>query len=226
MGSSVFHLVDLDRVIFDTAKFVAALTSEIHLTQPELGGMLSEQFEAAYRKEETFFLLRYLRQTRGDEWFEALVGAVVEKYGAEAFILPGARERFMNAETDGVTPSKGIITYGDDIDQRLKLRLIGLDRVPTYVTETPDKAKLLHTWQLPDGRFQLPAEFGGGIVSTLTLEDDKLRAFDDLPSGVLGVWITHYGDARARLEERGTQNVLIARDLNESTNLFREALTL
>lgn len=217
MKPSVFELIDLDRVIFDTAQFAAALTDEIHRTEPELGTMLQEQFEVAYEKEETFFLLRYLRHTHGDAWFAALVQKIVQHYGAEAFILPGVHERFAEPDNpDGGKACRGILSYGDAIDQHMKIQLIGLENVPLYIADTPDKAWLIRSWRLPDGRFQLPDEFGGHIVDTVILEDDKLRAFEGLPESAYGVWITQYEDAEARLVAAGVGNVTYAQDLHAS----------
>jgi len=211
-----FQLVDLDRVIFDTARFVAALTEVIRQTEPELSALLQEQFDSAYAKEETFFLLRYLRHTKGNDWFENLAHTIITEHGVEEFILPGARERLAPAARGEGDMNIGIITYGDVIDQRLKLKMLGFEHVPTYFADTPDKAWLIRSWKQPDGRFQLPDEFGGGIAETIILEDDKLRAFDGLPEGAFGVWITQHPDAKQRLAEKELERVRIARSLKES----------
>lgn len=225
MTTSVFQLVDLDRVIFDTAKFASTLTAEIHRADPELGDSLQAQVEAAYQREETFFLLRYLRHTHGDAWFDELVQKVIKQHGREAFILPGVHERLAHIDNLGDDAMRvGIITYGDDIDQHMKIRLIGLQHVPIYIADTPDKAWLIRSWQLPDGTFQLPEEFGGQVVSNVTLEDDKLRAFDSLPDGAYGVWITQYEDAEDRLTAAGVKNVTIAKDLHQSSEYLKNAL--
>lgn len=187
---SVFQLIDLDRTLFDTSAFAKAITDEVNKTHPGLGTDLDEQFEAAYKQEETFFLLRYLRQEQGDAWFEALVERVVKAHGAEAFILPGVQQRLEFADTvkhDG--PAWGILTYGDEIDQLIKLRIMGLENEPLCLTDTPDKGGVLASWQNEDGAFQLPDSLGGERVDRLTFEDDKLRAFSNLPKGVVGVWV-------------------------------------
>ena len=191
---SVFQLIDLDRTLFDTSKFVKAVTDEVDRLKPGLGTELDLRFEEAYEKEETFFLLRFLRQHYGNVWFEDLVSIVAEKYGAESFLISGARERLEFAETlSDEKPAWALLTYGDEIDQRMKMRLIGLEDAPVVFTPHPEKGEIMRSWQMPNGRFQLPEVLGGRTVDELVFEDDKLRAFHDLPEHVLGIWIAAPG---------------------------------
>lgn len=196
----VFQLIDLDRTLFDTARFSLAITEEVEKTEQGVGEQLEQLVEAAYAKEQTFFLMRYLRETHGQEWFDALVNRVVETYGADALKLPDVDERLAFADTlTDRRPAWGILTYGDEIDQRMKLRLIGLEGAPVVFTPTPDKGEVLQGWKTDEGDFQLPAEFGGTRVAELTFEDDKLRAFYHLPEGITGYWVSKDPEARQRL---------------------------
>lgn len=211
---SIFQLIDLDRTLFDTSAFAKAITDEVNKTHPGLGTELCEQFEAAYENEETFFLLRYLRQEQGDDWFEELIEKVVLAHSAEAFVLPGVHQRLEFADTvkdDG--PAWGILTYGDEIDQLMKLRIMGLEGEPIYLADTPDKGRVLKTWQTENGTFQLPDSLGGERVDRLTFEDDKLRAFSDLPDGVVGVWVKD-------VPEEEAQKVAIPENVVHVSNLF------
>lgn len=221
--TSVFQLIDLDRTLFDTSKFVKAITDEIDEVQPGLGTELDERFEAAYQKEETFFLLRYLRHEKGDLWFEALIERIVAKCGAEAFMLPGMRERlaFASEVTDSV-PAWGLLTYGDKVDQLMKMRLIGLEDAPVYLTHTPNKSEVIRTWLTEEGTFTLPPVFGGGTVETITLEDDKERAFHDLPENCMGIWIAAPGRNVEELDTQSLENVVPVQDLFESVEVLRK----
>lgn len=201
MSRNLFQLIDLDRTIFDTERFAKALTDEIEASEPGVGADLEARFEAAYANEETFFLLRFLRESRGDEWFEGLVGRVVQKIGPQSLVLPGVAQRLALAdELSDMRPSWGILTFGDEVDQRMKARLIGLEHAPMLLSHTPDKGELIKSWQQADGTFILPKEFGGGVVECLTLEDDKLRAFSNLPVGVRGFWLMTGAHTAERLE--------------------------
>lgn len=225
MKPDVFQLIDLDRTLFDTARFASALTHEVSHTEPEVGRQLQQQVQASYEKEETFFLLRYLREERGDDWFESVVQRIVSRLGAQAFKMAGFDERLELADTlSSAQPAWGILTYGDEIDQRMKLAIVGLQEAPVYISDVPDKDRIIATWQQPDGSFQLPAELGGEEVSHVTLEDDKLRAFTHLPENVTGVWLTDDAAAQDRLAALSIetqQAVKIARNLAESSQYLR-----
>lgn len=228
MKRSLFQLIDLDRTIFDTARFAKALTDEIEVTEPGVGAELEARYEAAYANEETFFMLRFLRDSHGDAWFEALVERVVEAIGADALFMPGAKERLALAdELTDVRPSWGVLTYGDEVDQLMKLRLIGLENAPVVLSHTPDKGELIKSWQQADGTFMLPSEFGGGVVHNLTLEDDKLRAFTHIPAGVLGFWLmtgAHTAERLKQAQKDGMSETVVAvRDLGEVSQQLREA---
>lgn len=195
--SKLFQVIDFDRVLFDTERFARALTDGLRSSDPILAEKLHHAFEDAYAKEETFFLMRALREMM-DEQFALFVETIVREHGGgEAFLLPGAKERLAiaNAITDA-RPSIGILTYGDEIDQRMKLEIAGLADIPVVLSPTPNKSEVLRLWQRPDGVFQLPLEFGAQTVTNITLEDDKLRAFDDMPPGVTGIWINTASTAK------------------------------
>ena len=220
---NIFQLIDLDRTLFDTTKFATVLTEEINEQYPGLGSDLNARVQEAYQKEETFFLLRYLREEWGDEWFEGLVDYVVAKYGADAFKLPAAQERLTEADTlTSYAPAWGILSYGDEADQRMKARIIGLEHAPLYLTQTPEKGDIIQGWQTPSGSFQLPAEFGGGEVEGLTFEDDKLRAFKNLPEGVTGYWITRDPSAEHRIASEGLAVVVAVSGLATSLARIKE----
>lgn len=221
MKPSIFQLIDLDRTLFDTVGFINEVLRKVNMLDPELGAQLGARFEASYNAERTFFVLRYLREKLGDETLERFVAEVAEEHRAHSFLLRGAKERLREAHhLSRHQPSHGIMTYGDEIDQLLKIRIAGLGHLPVYVTETPNKSALMKSWQQADGTFRLPDAFGGGIVEQLVLEDDKLRAFTDLPEGALGIWITDDEDPHHRLEEAQVK-VIPVRDLHESIDVLK-----
>ena len=73
----------------------------------------------------------------------------------------------------------------------MKLAIVGLQHAPTLILPTPNKSEAIRTWQNSDGSFTLPDAFGGSVVRQLTLEDDKVRAFLDMPDNVTGVWMVN-----------------------------------
>ena len=220
----IVQLIDLDRTLFDTSRFAKLITDEINRLHPGMGTELDRRFEEAYKNEETFFLLRYLRHEMGDEDFEQLVTRIVEREGKDVFLLPGAKERLLLADelsTDG--PSWAIFTYGDEIDQRMKLRIIGLERALLLLTDTPDKGPVIRSWLNEEGTFTLPEILGNKVVDSITFEDDKLRAFTDLPAQALGIWITNDPDAKKRMPA-DVQNVHVVPDLYHSIEIITHLL--
>ena len=225
MKNSTFQLIDFDRTLFNTTLLIEALLETIEHDDAKLSNELRKQSEQAYKEERTFLLLRYLREYKGDAWLEALVREVVNERGAEAFMLPGAKERLEAADQLSTTrPGWGILTYGDPVDQLMKLRLAGLDKHPFKIVTEADKGGLIASWRTEDGAFHLPEEFGGVIVDRLTFEDDKLSVFQGTPVELIGVWVTHREDARLRLAEAELPNVVIAKDLHESLEYLRQRL--
>lgn len=217
----IFQLIDLDRTLFDTLHFVELISAEVNDIHAGLGTALSAQVEASYQKGETFFMLRYLRDQLGDADFEAMVERIVEREGVDALLLPGAKERLLLADTlTSERPSWGIMTYGDSIDQLMKLRLIGLEDAPVLLTQTPDKGTLIREWQNPDETFTLPIELGGAQVDILTLEDDKLRTFLNAPAAVVAIWIHANPKNEQTLTNEG-YHIKVAKDLFESADYLR-----
>ena len=219
----VFQLIDLDRTLFDTSRFIRLISDVVNQREPGLGNEIDARFEAMYQKEETFFVLEFLRQKLGKPRYDALVRDALRDIDVSSLLLPGVQERLAFAETlSETTPGYGILTYTlYPEDQALKVELVGLDHIPMYIGDTPDKAELISSWQNDDGTFQLPEEFGGQIVDELTFEDDKLRAFIGLPEHTHGVWITHYDDADERLAATGLTNVAAARGMEQSIELLK-----
>ena len=219
-SKKLFQLIDLDRTLFDTSLYVKLICDVVDEYEAGLGAEIDRKFEEAYHKEETFFALEYIRERLGKESYEHMLEAAVSKAGTEGLLLPGAKDRLAFAKTlagndDGY--SHGLLTYSENpADQLKKAQLVGLDHIPMYVGDSPDKAQLIASWRTADGRYQLPVEFGGAVVDKLTLEDDKLRAFVGLPENVKGVWLTHYEDAVERMNEANVKHVTIAKDLYES----------
>lgn len=219
----VFQLIDLDRTIFNTSLFVEKICEIVDEHQPGLGSAIDMLFEEAYKREETFFALEYIRQTLGRERYIEFEEEAMSRINKDELLLPGTKNRLMLAETlSDRTPGYGILTYSlYPEDQHLKVKLAGLQHIPMYISNTPNKAELLTAWRTEDGRFQLPEEFGSETVEKLTLEDDKLRAFLQLPENVTGVWLTSHEDAVQRIATHGLKNLIAVKHLDESSEYLR-----
>ncbi len=195
---NLFQLIDLDRTLFNTALLVKHITEAVDDFEPGLGNELEQKFEAAYQNEQTFFVMRYLRQRFGDAWFESLVDSIVTKHGREAYLMPWFHERLERAALlSSARPAWGILTFGDEIDQKMKLAIAGIAEARLYIADTPDKGVLIASWQQADGKYLLPKELTDTRAELLSFEDDKLRAFKGLPNDVIGSWLTPTSNAVA-----------------------------
>ncbi len=220
-NKTLFQVIDFDRTIFDTSKFALLVTAELETIKPGMGKALDEQFEKAYKNRETFFVFRYIRAEIGNDALEALVKAVVDRVGVDSLLMPGARERLALAEKIGTqTPAWGILTYGDAEDQHMKIRIAGFEHTPTILLTTPDKSEVIATWKNSDGTFTLPDEFGGHVVDVVSLEDDKLRAFNNITDGVIGVWMRNSLNELAE-GEVVPEGVISVGSMFESTEYFK-----
>lgn len=220
---SLFQIIDLDRTLFDTSKFAKLITDEVNKLHPGVGSELDIKFEEAYKNETTFFMLRHLRDEMGDASFEQLVQEIVEREGVDSLLMPGAKERLLFAhELSDSVPAWGILTYGDEIDQLMKLRLVGLEQAPTLILPTPNKSEAIRTWQNDDGTFTLPSVFGGATVEAVTLEDDKVRAFIGMPEGVTGIWMVNAQNNDKLHSESLPSNVTPVHSLYDSIEYLRK----
>lgn len=227
-----FQLIDLDRTLFNTSLFLEKIYEHAEKIQSGIGEKIAKLVDTAYKQDETFFALEYLRQTLGVERYDAIIKDIINQTTADTWLLPGAKERLLFADQVSkrslVSVSHknyGILSYSlYPEDQHLKVTIAGLVHIPLYITDNPNKAMLLRTWQQPAGGFLLPDAFGSDVVDTITLEDDKLRAFRHLPKGVKGIWITAKPDARQQLSMSGIQQVVIARNLTESITYLKHLL--
>lgn len=217
----LFQAIDFDRTLFDTVRFVDEIILRISMFDPVVAQEIDVRFKESYASEKSFFILQYIRERIGEAQSDVFIDEVIREYPDDHFLLPGARERLTAApQLSNHTPSYGILTFGNAIDQILKVKIAGLDSVPLLITDTPHKSVVMKSWQNTDGTFTLPVEFGGGTVENIVLEDDKLKAFIDLPLGAKGIWLTDDPQADEQLKDMGT-DVVAVRSLFESIDVLK-----
>ncbi|MFZ1301581.1 MAG: hypothetical protein WAQ27_03320 [Candidatus Microsaccharimonas sp.] len=189
-NSTVFHLLDLDRTLLDTVALANYLKDIIAKRDVQLSHDIEQEILRHATARTSFFLFEYIANQVGETMFEAYIHELQATAPVEELLLPGALERIAFGKSQPGW-SVGILTYGSRRDQMIKLKLVGLQHERHLVTNTAKKGELIASWQLPDGNYKLPIEFGGHIVNTVTLDDDKIIAFADLPGNALGQWVTH-----------------------------------
>jgi len=186
---TVFQILDLDRTLLDTSKLAHHLKEIIARRDPGLARDIGTEIKRHKENSTSFFIFEFIAKKIGEEQLAKYVSELNYNYPAKELLLPGATERIAFAKSQHGW-SMGILTYGAVRDQKIKLKLAGLQLEHYIITDTPKKGAIIATWQLPNGKYKLPIEFGGHTVDQLTFDDDKFIAFKDLPEDVLGQWVT------------------------------------
>jgi len=212
---TVFHILDLDRTLLDTSKLAHHLKEIIARHDVRLAEDISKQLASHARQQKSFFIFEYIAQRVGHEKLDRLVNELNYIAPASELLLPGANERITFAKSQPGW-SVGILTYGSPRDQKIKLKLAGLQMERHLVTDEPKKGSTLASWKLPSGKYKLPIEFGGHTVDILTLDDDKLIAFDGLPDDVFGQWVTHASIGGAVEMQKLPPHIRAVADLGEA----------
>jgi len=187
---TVFHILDLDRTLLDTSKLAHHLKEIIARRDPELASAIGVQITQHLKDGTSFFIFQYIAEHIHHDQLERYINELNYIAPASELLLPGASERIAFAKSQPGW-SMGILTYGAPRDQKIKLKLTGLQMERHIITDTPKKGSIIASWKLPNGKYKLPIEFGGHTVDQLTFDDDKFIAFKDLPGDVLGQWVTH-----------------------------------
>jgi hypothetical protein len=222
-SQTVFHVLDLDRTLFDTAKLAQRLKEIIAWRNTKLADDINAQIKQHAASKTSFFIFEYIAHQIGHDMLNEYVNELSYIAPAKELLLPGATERIAFAKSQPGW-SMGIFTYGSKRDQMIKLRLAGLQMERYIITDTPKKGDILASWKQPNGKYRLPIEFGGHLVDTLTLDDDKLVAFENLPDDVFGQWITKASLGGSTELKKFSNNVRVVRDLKESIEYLKNRL--
>lgn len=222
-SQTVFHILDLDRTLFDTSKLIHHLKEIIARHDPELASDVTKQVAEHTKEGTSFFIFEFIATQIGHEKLDMYINELNYIAPSSELLLPGAAERIAFAKSQPGW-SVGILTYGSPRDQKVKLKLAGLQLERHLVTSNPEKGAIIASWRLPIGKYKLPIEFGGHTVDTLTLDDDKLIVFKDLPSDVLGQWVTHASIGGTTDMQNLPANVRPVSDLNESVRYLKTKL--
>lgn len=131
-----------------------------------------------------------LRRTGDTTSWDYLTDIFVHAARQQDMLEPGAREVLEMLDQNGA--SFGIMTYGGELWQRVKLEASGLKEVAYLITSSKAKGLMIAGWQQKNGQFALPLELTGKkmiIASHITLIDDKAASFEGLPLGADGIHI-------------------------------------
>ena len=188
-----------------------------------LAKRISEELIRNAKQQKSFFIFEYIAEQIGHDQLNVYVNELNYITPSSEILLPGAAERIAFAKSQPGW-SVGILTYGAKRDQMIKLKLAGLQLERHLITDVTKKGELLASWKLPNGKYQLPIEFGGHTVDKLTLDDDKLISFEGIPDDVLGQWVTRASVGGSTELQKLTSNIKVVRSLEESIRYLKTKL--
>ncbi len=138
---------------------------------------------------------------KADSW-QQIEDEFIARAHQSGFLEPGA-QRLIDY-LDAHHYPYGIVTYGGEAWQRLKIRAVGLDALPAIVTKTQGKGNLIASWRQADGQYAVPGSLNRNgealAVHSVVLIDDNALNFEGLPSDATGYYIQN-----ATTRDRGNQ---------------------
>ncbi|MES2630947.1 MAG: hypothetical protein V4611_03240 [Patescibacteria group bacterium] len=222
-NTKVFQIIDLDRTLLDTAKLAHYLKEIVARHDQKLSENINNEIIKHLAQRKSFFLFEYIAKQVGDEEFKKYIDELHVIAPTIELLLPGAKERIAYAKSQPGW-GMGIMTYGSKRDQMIKLKLIDLHLEHLMIVNSPYKGELIASWKLPDGTFKLPIEFGGHIVDIVTLDDDKLIAFEGLPEGAYGQWIAHASLGGSTELQNFSEHIRVVPNLEMSVHYLKTKL--
>ena len=223
VNRKVFQILDLDRTLLNTSTLAHQLKEMVAKNDSQLAKSINDEIMRHQKERTSFFIFEYIAQKIGEEKFHTFIEELHKAAPSMELLLPGAKERINYAKSQPGW-GMGIMTYGSKRDQMIKLKLIGLQFEHLLITENPHKGKIISSWQLEDGTFKLPIDFGGHVVDVVTLDDDKLIAFEYLPQGAYGQWITDASLGGSTELMHFSENVRVVPSLEASISYLKTKL--
>lgn len=189
-----FYVIDFDRCLGSVDASFSLLQSII----ADRGIVSSEEFAkvraATEAQGKSFTVFGYLKDYTTDEVTQSIVDEFVRRGLAMPGRLLEAGARNFIDWLDEQNKKYGIMSYGDPVWQPTKIAAAGLGNIAYEIIGDPYKAHEIASWySKTDMLYHLPQVFGGVIVRTIVLIDDKASAFDDLPENTRGYWVLKNG---------------------------------
>ena len=184
---AIYYVLDLDRTLFDTNKDANILRDVVAEYDELLAVDLKKRVELSATTGVSFSMHDFIATGLSAENLQRVEVEYMRQATAQDLLNPGARELLIALEHQAARHA-GIMTYGSDKGQRLKLQASGLDSFPAMIVDTTSKGGVIAGWQQPGGGFRIPDVLARGslLVDKVVLIDDRTRSFKDLPPGAEG----------------------------------------
>ncbi|MDN5274228.1 MAG: hypothetical protein JWP06_129 [Candidatus Saccharibacteria bacterium] len=191
-----FYVIDLDRTLVNTEKLYEVLELVLERDTDVGTQRLNEERAAIEANGESFVMVNSLRRileaaNSTVSWQELQRAFILEAQHTGGVLEPYAAE-LLQILNDRQLPY-GIITYGSEAWQLAKIEAAGLMDVPHLVTRIKEKGRLLTGWKHAGDTFIIPPamthDFTPLEVDSIVFLDDKAVSFNDMPTGVRGVFV-------------------------------------
>jgi phosphoserine phosphatase len=191
-NKQIFYIVDFDRTLVDSDKLTEIFVEIAEEHQAISKEQVLKADADMKSRGDTFDTASYVRDHLSEqgniEKWEALEKQFIHESRSLNYMLPGANEliEWLSAHNKKF----GILTYGNPLWQRIKMTAAGFNHVPHIIMTQKEKGRFISGWHQEDGSFQLPHEFGHGIVNEIVLIDDKAVSFSEFPDAPSrGYWV-------------------------------------
>jgi hypothetical protein len=193
----IFYILDFDRCLGRPDAFSALLEKvleDVSVVDPQIMRRARQQVEKTGGSFDNAHFIRQVltdRQQDVDVIWAQIEAAFCHAAAQQDVFEPYAKELIdtLNVRHDRY----GILTFGGQQWQTLKIKGAGLLQVPHMIVSNKAKGRLIASWRQSDGTFIIPAPLAGDQpvrAKRLVFVDDKLISFDGIPKEVIGVCVS------------------------------------
>lgn len=210
--TDVFFVLDLDRTLIDTLRSAAIYIDVVKAVSSSLSEEVDNELQRNELMGTSFSIHAFVRERIPEGKLHKIEAAYLAEARTQDLLTKNAYLLLEWLEAEG--RSYGILSYGSENGQDLKLKGAKLDHIPRIITLEPDKGRVIASWLTEDGLFQIPKELDSlmPVVETVVLVDDKQKSFAGLPENARGYWFTQ------KTLENPAENIHVVHDLSEIIN--------
>ena len=192
----VFYILDFDRCLGRTDEFQALLEKVLEEWPIVNLSMVQYAHKEVKKTGGSFDTAHFIRQTLNDRQLD---GNAIWKQIERAYLQVASHHDMFEPHAEELLDMLsvrgdhyGILTFGGEQWQTLKINVAGLGHVPYMIVTNKAKGRLIASWQQPDGSFIIPTPLAGGrsmLAKRVVLIDDKPLSFEGIPSEVIGICV-------------------------------------
>ncbi len=191
-----FYVLDFDRCLGRTDSFQALLEKTLEDWSVVDLDMVRYAHKEVKKTGGSFDNAHFIRQSLNDRQLD---GAAIWQQIETAYFAAASQQDMFEPHAEELLDSLntraaryGILTFGGEQWQTLKIKVAGLGRVPHMIVSHKAKGRLIASWQQLDDTFIIPAPLAGDHpvrAKRVVLIDDKPLSFEGIPPEVVGICV-------------------------------------